>query len=76
MIQKPNIKFSDRAISSLKNPSPNSLFFPAENQSQKPGTDHNLSYRGPIWVIQNPIIKFSDRATISLKDINPISSFF
>ena len=38
--------------------------------------DHNLSYRGPIWVIQKPHIKFSDRATISSKDTSPNSHFF
>ena len=34
VIQKPNIKLSDRATSSLKDASPNSHFFPVENQSQ------------------------------------------
>ena len=38
--------------------------------------DHNLSYKGSIWVIQNPNIKLSDRAIISLKDTSPNSHFF
>ena len=39
-------------------------------------TDHNLSYRGPIWVIQKPNIKFSKSTTISMKETSPISPFF
>ena len=38
--------------------------------------DHNLSYRGLIWVIQRPNIKFLDAATISMKGTSPISLFF
>ena len=91
MIQKPNIKFSNRATISLRDTNVNSHFFPTENQSQKfrpkvqpkqgnlwqsRKTDHNLGYRGPIWVIQKPNIKFSDRDTISLKDTSPNSHFF
>ena len=34
VIQKPNIKFTDADTISMKNTSPNSLFFPIENQSQ------------------------------------------
>ena len=34
MIQKPNIKFTDVAIISMKDISPISPFFPTENQSQ------------------------------------------
>ena len=34
VIQNPNIKFPDRATISLKDTSPNSHFFPTENQSQ------------------------------------------
>ena len=34
MIQNPKIKLSDRATISLKDTSPNSHFFPIENQSQ------------------------------------------
>ena len=37
---------------------------------------HNLSYRGPIWVIQNPNIKFSDRNKSFLMDSSPNSLFF
>ena len=91
MIQKPDIEFSDRSTSSLKEYSPNSYFFPDKNLSQKPEQyvrpkqrslwqsrkmDHNLSYRGSIWVIQKPKIKFSDRDTIYLKDASPNSPFF
>ena len=38
--------------------------------------DHNLSYKGPIWVIQNPNIKLLNTATIFIKETSPISSFF
>ena len=38
--------------------------------------DHNLSYRGPIWVIQKPNINFTDAATIFMKYTSPISPFF
>ena len=38
--------------------------------------DHNLSYRGPIWVIQKSNIKVSDKATSSLKDASPNSHLF
>ena len=37
--------------------------------------DHNLSYRGPIWVIQNPNINFSDAVTNFMKDTSLISLF-
>ena len=90
MIQKPNMKFTDAATLSMKNTSPNSYFFPIENQSQiwtmvqlKQGslwqswkTNHNLSYRGPIWVIQKPNIKFTILATISMKDASLNDPFF
>ena len=91
MIQKPNIKFSNRDTISWKDTSTNSHFFPTEISpknldnrfGQKQGrlwqsrkTDHNLGYRDPILVIQKPNIKFSDIATISLKDTSINSLFF
>ena len=38
--------------------------------------DHNVSCRGPIWVIQKPNIKFTDAATTSMKDLSPNSLCF
>ena len=35
VIQKPNIKFSDKATSSLKDASPNSYFFPSQKSVPK-----------------------------------------
>ena len=77
MIQMPNTKFIDATITSMKNTSLNSLFFPNYGQcvGLKHGfgnleneMDHNLSCSGPIWVIQKPKIKFTDAGTISIKN--------
>ena len=38
LIQKPNIKFTDAATTSMKDTSPKSLIFPIENQSQDPAS--------------------------------------
>ena len=43
-------------------------------QSRK--MDHNLSYRGPIWVIQKPKINFTDANTIYKKETSQGSPFF
>ena len=90
MIQKPNIKYSDRDKIPLKNNSPNSHFFPTENQSKKSEQqvrpkqgsmcqsrkiDCNLGYRDPIWMIQKPNIKFTDAATIYMRGLSPNSPF-
>ena len=38
--------------------------------------DHNLSYRGPIWIIQNPNIKFTTSAIIIMQEtLVQITSF-
>ena len=92
MIQNPKINFSDRDTISLKDNSSNSHFFsqpkispknldsrfrPKQGslwQSQK--TNHNLGYRGPIWVIQNPNINFTTLSTIVMQDTSPNYLFF
>ena len=91
MIQNPNIKFSYRYTITLKDTSLNSHFFLVENQFQNSGQyvrpkqvslwqsrkmDHNLSYRGLIWLIQKAKIKFSDISKSSMKDTSPNSHFF
>ena len=38
--------------------------------------DHDLGYRGQIWVIQKPNIKFIDASTTSMKDMSPKSLIF
>ena len=91
VIQKPKINFNDSYLIYMKNTSPNSLFFrnrkfvPKSRQciGSKQGSmwqsqqmDHNLSYRGPIWVIQKHNIKFTIAAKIYINDTSENSIFF
>ena len=91
VIQKPNIKFINAATNSMNNMSQNSLYFPTENQFKNFGhkqlnslsygspeneINHNLSYRGLIWVIQKSNIKLIIVATTSIKNMSPNSLCF
>ena len=52
-IQKPNIKFSNRAISSLKDTSPNSHFFPSKKIIQKIWTVGSAKIGQPMAIPEN-----------------------
>ena len=51
MIQKPNIKFTDAGTTSMKNMSPNSLFFPTENQDSVYGQNKATCGSPGKWTI-------------------------
>ena len=76
MIQKPNIKFplfpNRKLVLNYGHKQLNNLSYDnAENEM-----DHNLRYRGLIWMIQKSNIKFTIEATTSMKNTSPNSLRF